>query len=127
MPIVLICALALLAGPALAEPSDIRHARVGEVVMLKLPGNPKAGYRWQLSSANSRGLDLVKVDQLGWILSEEGRSMFFKQESLLNVAVHANAPGTADITFEYWRATAAPLLIRSTTTRVVIAAKSAAN
>lgn len=121
----IICASVLPAAwPALADshpqPEATHQAKVGDVVLLKLPGDPKAGFRWQLSPANSRGLDLVKVDQVGWVIAEEGKSFFFKRESLLTVAVHAKAPGMADITFEYWRATANPLRVRSTTTRVVI-------
>ena len=61
------------AAPAWAKAPKIIQtieAIAGEVVFFKLSGDPSAGYNWKFNKQRSTGLDLVKVDQLGWLLAE---------------------------------------------------------
>jgi len=76
---------------------------VGEVVFVKLPGNPQEGYKWRLNKELSTGLDLVSVDQIGWLMAPKVKSMFFQQQSVLNVSVRAKASGQAHLAFDYYR------------------------
>ena len=57
------------------QTSDIK---IGEITFLKLPGDPQAGYKWRLDKELSKGLNLFLVDQIGWLIAPEEKSMFFK-------------------------------------------------
>lgn len=119
----LAAALAAAAGAAplqAAASPQIKETRVGGTLVLKLPGNPRAGYKWQLNAEQSRGLDIVDVKQIGWILAPEGRSMFFRKESILNVAVQAKSPGEASLAFDYFRTWGNRMTVRTTTVRVIV-------
>jgi hypothetical protein len=82
---------------------DTQETHVGEILFFKLPGDPSAGYKWRLNEGLSTGLHLVDVDQIGWLLAEKGKSMFFKKRSALNIAVRTMAAGEAILAFDYYR------------------------
>ena len=113
----------LVSGPSIAKELKIiqtSETKVGEVLFLKLPGNPKAGYKWRLNKELSTGLDLVSVDQIGWLIVGERKSMFFSSQSALNVAVRAKAAGRADLAFDYYRRISGNTFSKTSLVRVII-------
>jgi len=118
--------LVLVSGPlttlAAKQPKIIQtsETKVGEMLFIKLPGNPKAGYKWRLNKDLSSGLDLVTVDQIGWLMAPKGRSMFFQTQSVLNVSVLAKASGQADLAFDYYRRIGGRTLSSTSMVRVII-------
>jgi predicted secreted protein len=96
------------------------ETKVGEVVFLKLPGNPKAGYKWRLNRDLSKGLDLVSVDQIGWLIAPKGKSMFFQSQSVLNVSVKAKASGQANLAFDYYRRISGNTFVKTSLVRIII-------
>ncbi len=110
------------------EPKIIQNLETmaGEIVFLKLPGNPTIGFKWRLNKALSRGLHLVKVDQIGWLMAQKGRSMFFQEQSMLNVAVWAETAGKVDLAFDYYRRIGGRTYNKTSIVRVVIKPKLAA-
>ena len=93
---------------------------VGETVMVKLPGNPRAGYKWQVNKKKSKNLDLITVQQVGWLLAPEGRSYFFDQPSVLNFSVKGKAAGEAEIAFDYFRTSGAIYRVQSAIVKVFV-------
>jgi len=82
---------------------ETQSTRVGEVVFVKLPGNPTIGYKYRLNRELSKGLDLVKVDFLGWLMTSKTRTIFFRKRDTMNVAVRAKAAGQVELAFDYYR------------------------
>ena len=81
-----------------------KQTTVGEPVVLHLEGKPKMGYAWRINAKKSRGLDLVKLDRMGWTFSNERRgSGSFTKPGTLRYAVHPKQAGSALIVFEYFR------------------------
>jgi predicted secreted protein len=123
-PTILVVAF-LLSGPGLAHASSqqptIKEMRAGETILLKLPGNPDAGYKWQLNGEESSGLDLVSVDQVGWIIAKKsGGSVFFSTPSVLNVAIRAKEAGVAKLRFDYVRNWGNRARVRTTQVEVIV-------
>ncbi len=118
--------LMLVSGPVPAKAAkelkliQTSETKVGDVVFLKLPGNPKAGYKWRLNKDLSKGLDLVSVDQIGWLIAPKGKSMFFQSQSVLNVSVKAKASGQADLAFDYFRRISGSTFVKTSLVRVII-------
>ena len=118
--------LVLVSGPVTTHAANqlkiiqTSETKVGEILFIKLPGNPKAGYKWRLNKDLSTGLDLVTVDQIGWLMAPEGRSMFFQTQSVLNVSVQAKASGQADLAFDYYRQVGGRTLSSTSMVRVII-------
>lgn len=96
------------------------EAKVGEVVFFKLPGNPKAGYKWRLNKGLSKGLDLVSVDLIGWLIAPKGKSMFFQQQSVMNVSVRAKAFGQASLAFDYYRSSGGRVFTKTSMVQLII-------
>ena len=96
------------------------ETKVGEVVFVKLPGNPQEGYKWRLNKELSTGLDLVSVDQIGWLMAPKVKSMFFQQQSVLNVSVRAKASGRAHLAFDYYRRYSGYTYSKTSMVRVII-------
>lgn len=122
-----ICCLAIvltLAGvETAAAKKDLPESvatRVGEIVMVKLPGSPRAGYKWQVNKKRSKNLDLITVQQVGWLLAPKGRSYFFDQTSVLNFSVKGKAVGKAEIAFDYFRTSGAIYRVQSATVNVFV-------
>lgn len=96
------------------------ETKVGEVLFVKLPGNPQEGYKWRLNKELSTGLDLVSVDQIGWLMAPKVKSMFFQQQSVLNVAVRAMSSGQALLAFDYYRRYSGYTYSKTSMVRVII-------
>ncbi len=109
-------------GPvSAAEVPDRVETRVGQRTMLKLPGNPKAGFKWRFNAKQSSGLELVRVKQVGWIMAPERTSFLFGQlPSVLNVSIEALAAGEANLAFDYFRNWSNRTWLKTSTIRVVI-------
>lgn len=125
--------LILAAGIAVTAPSAVAASQevpkmiktsVGKLVMLKLPGNPRAGYKWQLNKKKSKGLKLVTVDQIGWIMAPEARSMFFSKASILNVGVKGLKAGEANLAFDYYRTWGSQTSVRTSMVKVIVEPKA---
>ena len=124
------------AAPAWAKAPQIiqtLETTAGQVVFFKLPGNPSAGYNWKLNKDLSTGLELVKVDELGWLLAQKKRSFFFQTQSVFfqaqsvqNIAVWAKASGQADLAFDYFRKIAGRRYTKTSIVRVIIKPRMAA-
>lgn len=80
--------------------TGIKDARVGQRLILDFPGNRSAAQRWRLVREKSRGLELVDVDPIGWIISPE-RSSLYANEDTMRFSVIAKTPGRASLTFEH--------------------------
>jgi len=130
----LIVAIALLvSGPAASlcakEVKIIQtlEAKAGGLIFLKLPGDPSVGYKWRLNKKLSKGLNLVELDQLGWLVQQR-RSIFFpvqRAQGVQNIAVWAKAAGQADLAFDYYRRLGGRTYSRTSIVRVIISPKSA--
>jgi predicted secreted protein len=96
------------------------ETKVGDVVFVKLPGNPQEGYKWRLNKELSTGLDLVSVDQIGWLMAPKVKSMFYQPKSVLNVSVRARASGQADLAFDYYRKYSGYTYSKTSMVRVII-------
>jgi hypothetical protein len=102
---------------------DTQETKAGEILFLKLPGNPSIGYKYRLNQEFSSGLHLVDVDFLGWLMTSKDQTIFFRRRDVMNVAVHIKAPGVADLAFDYYRIISGRT--RTTTTLVRINIKPA--
>ena len=132
--LMLIVAIALLvSGPAASlcakEVKIIQtlEAKAGGLIFLKLPGDPSVGYKWRLNKKLSKGLNLVELDQLGWLVQQR-RSIFFhvqRAQGVQNIAVWAKAAGQADLAFDYYRRLGGRTYSRTSIVRVIISPKSA--
>ncbi len=96
------------------------ETKVGDVVFVKLPGNPQEGYKWRLNKELSTGLDLVSVDQIGWLMAPKVKSMFYQPKSVLNVAIRARASGQAQLAFDYYRRHSGYTYSKTSMVRVII-------
>ncbi len=105
---------------------DTQESQVGEIVFFKLPGDPKAGYKWRFNKEFSTGSNLVDVNQLGWLMAEKGKSMFFQQQSKMNVAVRTKAAGQADLAFDYSRKLGGRTYTKTVIVRILIKPQLAA-
>lgn len=95
---------------------ETRETQVGEIIFLKLPGNPSIGYKYRFNRELSTGLHLVSVDLLGWLMTSKSRTIFFSKRDVMNVAVRTISPGKADLAFDYYR----PLGGRTYTTTYIV-------
>ncbi len=98
-----------------------KQTTVGEPLVLHLKGKPKMGYAWRVNAKKSRGLDLVKLDRMGWTFADERRgSGSFTKPGTLRYAVHPKQAGSAMIVFEYFRkeANASPSASRQYTIEI---------
>lgn len=120
----ILAAFVMLASvqPATAK-DDIPESvetQVGKIILVKLPGNPRAGYKWQVNKKRSKHLNLVAIQQVGWLLAPEGGSYFFDQPSMLNFSVKGKAVGQAEVAFEYFRTSGTIYRIKTATVTVFV-------
>lgn len=97
-------------------PSDVQ-ARVGQPVIIRLPGTAGTGFSWQISSPLCDFLPLAFSQQLE--TSKDGR---VGGPSEWVFTFTADAPGTCAVTFQYarpWERGVAPAETRSLTVTVV--------
>jgi predicted secreted protein len=117
---VALAAAAPAAGRAEIEVPESVETSVGQMVLLKLPGNPRAGYRWLFNKEQSTGLEFVTVDPIGWIMAPEGHSIFFSDPSIMNIAIERNAAGEAAVAFDYLRTWGNVRVVRTITVKVIV-------
>lgn len=99
---------------------------VGEIAFLKLPGNPKAGYKWRFNREQSSGLDLVEVNIVGWLMARKDVSMLFNnEEDRLNVALKGKAEGQAKLAFDYYRRFIGRIVSQTSTVQVDVKPRAA--
>ncbi len=107
-----ILVLILMLGTALLVPAvagdvqsvtEVKQAQVGQTLILNFPGNRKAARRWRFVRDRSKGLEVVDVDTLGWIISTDGNSPAKRNRDRMRFRVLAKAAGQADLTFEFTR------------------------
>lgn len=102
--LVTLLAMATFAAPLSAGTTGkTREARVGQILMIKFPGNRDAGYQWRLNEAKSTGLDLVTVKDIGWTIRGKRGSVLFRRSAVMSISVLAKAPGQAKLAFDYLR------------------------
>lgn len=105
---------------------DTLEIKAGEIVFLKLPGNPDIGYRYKLNREFSSGLDLVEVLFLGWLMTSKSQTIFFRRRDVMNVAVRTKAPGEVELAFDYYRKISGRTRTTTTLVRVNIKPSRAA-
>ena len=94
---------------------------MGKLLLLKFPGDREAGFRWRFDKERSTGLDLVTVKEIGWTIPPKRKSFFFRrQPSIMTFSVMPEAPGRADLAFEYARLWGGRLQVMTKVVRVVI-------
>lgn len=101
-------ALLLVAVPISSVHADkgdeTRQARVGEMLILRLPGNREGGFRWRIVREKSDGLENVEVKPIGWMTKPDSqKSMFFRELPVMSISVLPTAAGQAKIALEYYR------------------------
>lgn len=131
--LLIIAAIAMLvsgpAAPAYAKKLKILQAletKAGEILFLKLPGNPSIGYKYRVNRKHSTGLELVKVDFLGWLMTSKSRNLFFTKRDTMNVAVRALIPGQAQVAFDYYRTISGRTITKTSIVRILIKPQLAA-
>ena len=108
-----LCAItlfALVVAPAVSQAVDAEQikAQVGEMLIVRLPGQPDSGYKWRMNVAESHGQDLVLVRELGWTYKEVRGSFTVRHVGILRYTVETKAPGKALLIFEYLRSVPEP-------------------
>ena len=98
-----LAAATLMATVPARAGEQIRAARVGEIFLLKFPGNRDGGYLWRLNKEKSTGLERVAVKDVGWTIHQSGGSILFRKASVMSISVLPKAPGKARLVFEYVR------------------------
>ncbi|HUS96987.1 MAG TPA: protease inhibitor I42 family protein [Hyphomicrobiaceae bacterium] len=97
-----LAALCLIVAMA-CTPADAktqRNLRLGNYWEFQFEGNPSTGYTWQLDAAASDGLDLIKLESLGY---ESGtkRSGMVGRPAPFKFRITCIKPGSADLWFKY--------------------------
>jgi predicted secreted protein len=65
--VVILAAASWVASVPADAASTSRNLRLGNSWEFLLEGNPSTGYRWELNQSQSTGLDLVKIESLGYV------------------------------------------------------------
>jgi predicted secreted protein len=92
----LIAAMALTPADARTE----RNLRLGNSWEFQFEGNPSTGYAWRLDAATSDGLDLIKLESLGYA-SGKKRPGMVGAPAPFRFRITCIKPGTADLWFKY--------------------------
>ena len=99
---------------------ETQETRAGEIIFVKLPGNPAIGYKYRLNRNLSSGLHLVKVHLLGWLMTSKSQTIFSRRRDVLNVAIQAKSPGQVDLAFDYYRRIGGRTRTSTSMVRVII-------
>jgi inhibitor of cysteine peptidase len=83
-----------------AEATTQRNLRLGNSWEFQFEGNPSTGYTWQLDAAASDGLDLIKLESLGYA-SGKKRPGMVGTPAPFKFRIRCIKPGSADLWFEY--------------------------
>ncbi|MGI9384513.1 MAG: protease inhibitor I42 family protein [Methyloligellaceae bacterium] len=119
--LVTLMTIATLAAPLAASAiAETKTARVGQILLLKFAGNRDAGYVWRLNEAKSSRLDLVTVKDVGWTITGNRRSIFFRYSGVMSISVLPKAPGKATLAFDYVRSWGNRSPVKTEIVRLVI-------
>jgi predicted secreted protein len=91
---------AVLAQSAPADARATRNERLGNSWEFELQGNPSTGYHWELNPTASSGLDLVKVESLGYA-SGSGKPGMVGAPAPFVFRLTCVKAGTAQLIFDY--------------------------
>lgn len=94
--------------------SDVRVARVGDVLELGFEGSPTTGYRWTMVNDSSGVIELVGDE---W----EHRDVLVGGNARQVFRLRAQSPGDARLTFRYQRPWEAQALKEETVTITIAA------
>ena len=115
-----------ITAPSSADTGErAKTAQVGQVLVLKFPGNHQGGYRWLLNRTRSTGLDRVTVKDLGWTIHGDRGSILTRKASVMRISVMPNIPGQATLAFDYVLAGYGRRAFRTKVIRLEITSKSA--
>jgi len=92
--------LIVVMGCTPADAKTQRNLRLGNSWEFQFEGNPSTGYNWQLDAAASDGLDLVKLESLGYA-SGKKRPGMVGTPAPFKFRITCIKPGSADLWFEY--------------------------
>ena len=91
----------VMSGAAHGKEIEVKETRVGQTLILDFKGNKKAVHGWRLVKADSLGLDILDVSELGWILSNDVTKSLFRDNDTMRFRIRAKAEGQADLVFEH--------------------------
>jgi predicted secreted protein len=86
--------------PAGAAADTAHTLRLGESWVFEFRGNPSTGYRWMLDKASSSGLDLVKLESLGYA-SVKSKPGLVGAPAPFRFRLTCIKAGTAQLRFDY--------------------------
>lgn len=111
----------VMSGAAHSKDIDVKETHVGQTLILDFKGNKRAVHGWRLVKADSRGLEVLDVSALGWILSSEVTKSLFHDLDTMRFRIHAKAEGQADLVFEHsYRNVRGTYLVKREKVRIII-------
>jgi inhibitor of cysteine peptidase len=96
-----LCLVLLAVAGSPADAKTQRNLRIGNSWELQFEGNPSTGYTWQLDVAASNGLDLIKLESLGYASSRKKRPVVVGAPAPFLFRITCLKPGSADLWFDY--------------------------
>ena len=100
-----IYALSQLIGSNNDEYERNIKAKVGEALVIDVPGRVSIEYRWQINTEKSKGLELLDISHIGWIYpidedNKKTRSSFGAPRTA-KFYIQPKAPGVIQLVLEY--------------------------
>ncbi len=97
----LLCLIAMAIGGSVADAKTKRSLRLGNTWEFQFEGNPSTGYTWQFDAAASDGLDLIKLQSLGYASGRKKRPAVVGAPAPFLFRITCLKPGSADLWFHY--------------------------
>jgi len=101
LPILALAQIGLVAADAAARNHQTLSLSVGASKTIVLSENPSTGYAWQVDTAGSSNLAIVRVNDAGY---QPGQNGGLGAPGAHRWQIEAQAPGAARIVFAYARA-----------------------
>ncbi|MGE0737486.1 MAG: protease inhibitor I42 family protein [Alphaproteobacteria bacterium] len=92
---------AIVLGSSVVDARTERTVRVGNAFDFQLDGNPSTGYRWQLNKVTSSGLDIVRVESLGYQSKPSAGKVVVGQPAPFVFRIACVKAGFAHLIFDY--------------------------
>jgi len=101
--VALVAAMASVSPMSPADAKTQRNLRLGNSWEFQFEGNPSTGYNWQLDAAASTGLDLIKLESLGYAGDgkKKKRPGMVGAPAPFKFRITCIKPGFADLWFQY--------------------------
>lgn len=106
--LMLVCLIGVAVGSVPVEAKTERNLRLGNSWEFQFEGNPSTGYTWKLDTAESSGLDLIKLESLGYVSDRKKQPGMVGTPAPFKFRVTCLAPGHADLWFDYVGPTGRP-------------------